>query len=284
MIVNRSAPPGPIVPRLIYEDVGKAIEWLCGAFGFTERLRTPPEPDGTIHHAQLAVGEGSVILTGQRASAGDAGSRPPRPNEFVQGLYIPVEDVDGHFERAKRFGTRIVNPLASHPFGERQYSAEDPEGHRWTFSQSVADIEPEKWGASVKEMQSRVALLPRPRWCYLEIPAVDLRRSVAFYEKVFGWNIRQRDSGRPSFDDATGNVSGAWVTGRAAFREPGLLPYIWVDGIDAVVTRVREQGGEVILAAQLDSAGGELIATFHDPAGNVIGLYEERRRPGGQKA
>jgi uncharacterized glyoxalase superfamily protein PhnB len=54
-IVNRSAPPGPIVPILIYEDVAKAIEWLCGAFEFTERFRTPPEPGGTIHHAQLAA-------------------------------------------------------------------------------------------------------------------------------------------------------------------------------------------------------------------------------------
>ena len=59
-----------------------------------------------------------------------------------------------------------------------------------------------------------LALLPRPRLCYLEIPALDLGKSVAFYENVFGWNIRKRDSDRPSFDDATGYVSGAWVTGR----------------------------------------------------------------------
>jgi len=69
MIENRSAPPGPVVPVLAYEDVDKAIAWLVSAFGFTERLRTPPEPDGTIHHAQVAVGEGAVMLVGQKQRA-----------------------------------------------------------------------------------------------------------------------------------------------------------------------------------------------------------------------
>jgi len=273
MIVNRSAPPGPVVPWLAYEDVAKTIDWLCGAFGFTERLRTLPEPDGTIHHAQLAVGEGCVVLTGQR------GSRPLEPKGLIQTLYIPVPDVDRHFEHAKQFGARIVNPPASHPFGERQYSAEDPEGHRWVFSQSVADANPEEWGAQVSEIRSRVQLLPRPRLCYLEIPALDVRTSATFYEKVFGWNIRHRDSARPSFDDATGNVSGAWVTGRPIAREPGLLPYIWVDGIDAILARAAAEGGETVEAPHPDSPGSNCsIATIRDPAGNLIGLYQEGAR------
>ncbi len=276
MIVNRSAPPGPIVPVLIYEDVGRAIDWLRGAFGFTERLRTAPEPDGTIHHAQLAVGEGAVILTGRLVGLGAAPQ--PRPNEFIQGLYVPVEDVDGHFERAQQFGARILSPPTSCAFGERQYSAEDLAGYRWTFSQSVADVKPEEWGATVSEIKSRLALLPRPRLCYLEIPAVNVRQSASFYEEVFGWNIRHRDGARPSFDDATGYVSGAWVTGRDISGKPSLLPYIWVDGIDEIMTRVAAHGGEVVEAPRLDSPGGEWIATFRDPAGNLIGLYQEGPR------
>jgi uncharacterized glyoxalase superfamily protein PhnB len=62
MNTNRSVPPGPVIPFLYYEDVPRAIEWLCGAFGFTERLRTPPDEDGSIHLAQLNTGEGSVML------------------------------------------------------------------------------------------------------------------------------------------------------------------------------------------------------------------------------
>lgn len=148
MMENRSAPPGPIVPRLIYEDVAEAIEWLRVAFGFTERLRTPAEPDGTIHHAQMAVGAGSIILTGQR---GLARQEVLNPAGFVPSLYVPVADVDKHFERAKQFGVRILNPPATHPFGERQYSAEDTGGYRWTFSQSVAEVPPEEWGANVAD-------------------------------------------------------------------------------------------------------------------------------------
>lgn len=144
MIQNRSAPIGPIVPRLIYNDVAKAIDWLCGAFGFTERFRTPAGADGTIHHAQLAVGQGSVILTGQ---PGTPQASPPRRNESIQALFIPVEDVDKHWEHAKQFGARVLGEPTSFPFGERQYTAVDLEGHHWTFSQSVVDVDPLEWGA-----------------------------------------------------------------------------------------------------------------------------------------
>ncbi|MGA2742369.1 MAG: VOC family protein [Bryobacteraceae bacterium] len=266
MIANRSAPPGPIVPRLIYKDVAKAIDWLRGAFGFTERLRTAPEPDGAIHHAQLAIGEGSIILTGQPAQ---------RPNEFIEAVTIPVENIDAHYERARQFGARILSPPDTKPFGERQYSAEDPEGHRWAFTQSVADVPPEAWGATVREIKNRLELLPRPRLCYLQIPAVDVHQSAAFYEQVFGWNIRHRDSDRPSFDDASG-VSGAWVAGRAIAREPGLLPYVWVDDIDATLALVAAHGGEVVDVPHYDAPGStSRIASFRDPAGNLMGLYQE---------
>jgi len=137
MIKNRSAPPGTIVPWLNYPDVAKAIDWLTGAFGFTERFRTPAEPNGSIHHAQLAVGEGCVVLT-SRAGGHELPST---------SLFIPVEDVDAHCERARRFGAKILNTPKTHEFGERQYSVEDPAGHRWTFSQSVADVDPSDWGA-----------------------------------------------------------------------------------------------------------------------------------------
>ena len=269
MIVNRSAPPGSIVPALAYDDVPKAIEWLCGAFGFTERLRTPPEPDGSIHHAQIAAGQGGVILNGRRGATASQ----------TASVMVRVEDVDAHFEPAKNYGAKIVNPPVSASFGERQYTAEDLAGYRWTFTQSVADVNPEEWGARVAKIQSPLELLPRPRFCYVEIPALDVHQSAAFYEKVFGWNIRKRDSARPSFDDATGSISGAWVANRAMSREPGLLPYIWVDGIDAVLARVASEGGQVIEAPHPDHPGGtSWIATFHDPAGNLIGLYQEAPR------
>ena len=142
-IVNRSAPTATVVPVLVYEDVGKAIDWLCGALGFTERLRATG-PDGIVRHAQLSVGEGAVMLGAQGAAF-----RPPRPNEVNQYVIVHVEDVDRHLDQAKRFGARIVQPPTNMPFGERVYTVEDLAGHRWTFSQSIADVAPEQWGATI---------------------------------------------------------------------------------------------------------------------------------------
>ena len=116
----------------------------------------------------------------------------------------------------------------------------------------------------------------RPRVCYIEIPAVSTKQSAAFYEKVFGWNIRNRDSERPSFDDAVGLVSGAFATYLHAGQEPGVLVSIWVDDIYGVAADVAAYGGEVIEEPHPDCPGSPaLIVTFRDPAGNFLRLYEE---------
>ena len=140
MRVNRSAPTATIVPVLIYEDVSEAISWLCGAFGFVERLRAPG-PDGTILHAQLAVREGASML-------GRRGWPFASPRDGVnQYVHVTVDDVDRHIAQAKQYGAKILAPPADKPFGERQYMAEDPAGHWWTFSQHVKDVAPSEWGA-----------------------------------------------------------------------------------------------------------------------------------------
>ncbi|MGH8430217.1 MAG: VOC family protein [Solimonas sp.] len=137
-----------MVPILVYEDVGEAIDWLCGAFGFTERLRFAGR-DGTIFHAQLAIAEGAVMLGRQGGEF-----RAPRDGEVTQYVHVAVEDVDRHFEQAKAFGARIVESPTDKPFGERQYTVYDPAGHRWTFSQHVADLAPEDWGATTARASS----------------------------------------------------------------------------------------------------------------------------------
>ena len=111
---------------------------------------------------------------------------------------------------------------------------------------------------------------------YLHIPAVDVRQSAFFYERVFGWKIRGRETNHPGFDDGTGHVSGAWVTDQAISREPGLLPYIYVDRIDDTIEQVEAQGGESVKAPYPE--GNLWVATFRDPAGNVLGLWQEGAR------
>ena len=109
--------------------------------------------------------------------------------------------------------------------------------------------------------------------CYVEIPATDVPRSAAFYRAVFGWQIRERGDGRTAFDDTTGEVSGAWVVGRPAASEPGLLVYVMVDSVATTVDTVVANGGEIVQPIGADAP--EITARFRDPAGNVIGLYQE---------
>jgi predicted enzyme related to lactoylglutathione lyase len=109
--------------------------------------------------------------------------------------------------------------------------------------------------------------------CYIEIPAIDIQRSADFYASVFGWQLRQRGDGSTAFDDATGEVSGTWVVGRPPSSAPGLLLYIMVDSVSDTIATVIGHGGELVQPIGADAP--EITARFRDPAGNVIGLYQQ---------
>jgi predicted enzyme related to lactoylglutathione lyase len=110
--------------------------------------------------------------------------------------------------------------------------------------------------------------------CYLEIPARDVAESAAFYEAVFGWRTRTRGDGETAFDDTVGEVSGTWVAGRPPSAEPGITVHIMVDDIEAAVARVEERGGELVIPVT-PLGEKEAYATFRDPAGNVLGIYQD---------
>jgi uncharacterized protein len=112
--------------------------------------------------------------------------------------------------------------------------------------------------------------------CYIEMPAVDIQRSADFYAKVFGWSIRRRGDGSTAFDDTTGEVSGTWVVARPPASQPGLLVYIMVDSVAATIDAVVAHGGELVQPIGADAP--EITARFRDPAGNVIGLYQQPSR------
>jgi uncharacterized protein len=108
---------------------------------------------------------------------------------------------------------------------------------------------------------------------YLEIPAVDPGRSASFYEQVLGWRIDRSDPSHFKFLDQTGHLLGRWLTGRAISRKPGLLPFIYVDRIEEAVSQVVPNGGEIVKAPYTE--GNLLVAAIRDPAGNMIGLWQE---------
>ncbi len=112
--------------------------------------------------------------------------------------------------------------------------------------------------------------------CYIEMPAIDVARSAAFYSKVFGWNVRTRGDGRTAFDDGVGEVSGTWVVGRPPASAPGLMVYIMVEDAAATLEKIVPNGGEIVQPIGADAP--EITARFRDPGGNVIGIYQEPRR------
>ena len=111
------------------------------------------------------------------------------------------------------------------------------------------------------------------RVCYIEIPATDISQSADFYTRVFGWPIRTRGDGAIAFDDTVNQVSGTWVLGRPPARDPGLMVYIMVASAAAAVDAVVAAGGEIVEAIHPDAR--EVVARFRDPAGNVLGIYQQ---------
>jgi uncharacterized glyoxalase superfamily protein PhnB len=119
-----------IFPILRYNDARGAIQSLSATFGFIE-LFSVPESGPFVRHAQLKLGTNVVMLGSVRPGEGMAS--PGALGTATQALYVYVEDLDAHFERARAAGARIVSPPEGTDFGSREYHARDVEGHHWTF-------------------------------------------------------------------------------------------------------------------------------------------------------
>ncbi|HWZ20105.1 MAG TPA: VOC family protein [Ktedonobacteraceae bacterium] len=109
--------------------------------------------------------------------------------------------------------------------------------------------------------------------CYIEIPAIDISESAQFYQQAFGWQVRQRTDGSTAFDDTTGEVSGTWVLGRSASTDPGLLVYIMVASAATSIASIISAGG--LIVKPVNTAEHEVYALFSDPAGNILGIYQQ---------
>ena len=128
-----------VTPYLFYRDVAGALQFLTTAFGCEERVRMPA-PDGTVAHAEVAFENGMVMM----GNPGPDYKNPQQLGHRTQLIYIYVDDVDGHFERAQAAGATIVAPPEDKFYGDRAYLAEDPEGHQWNFAEHVRDVSAEE--------------------------------------------------------------------------------------------------------------------------------------------
>ena len=140
MAVN-PIPEGPrITPYLLYEDVGRALDWLAKAFGFVEQDDRYAGPDGKVSHASMKLGNGVIMMGWPGASY----KNPKRLGQATQHLYVYVEDVDSLFERARANGASVLEELKDTFYGDRRCGLADPEGHQWFFAQHIRDMSSEE--------------------------------------------------------------------------------------------------------------------------------------------
>lgn len=140
---NRSVPAETVLPHVEYLNLSEAIAWLEHAFGFVENYRYGDGPSG----AQMFAGKAAIQV--RQAFAGQ--QSPAQLGFGTQSLTIFIDDVDGHYARAKAAGATILEKPHETEYGEYQYAARDLDGHHWLFSRHTADRAPEEWGAVVPQ-------------------------------------------------------------------------------------------------------------------------------------
>jgi predicted enzyme related to lactoylglutathione lyase len=106
---------------------------------------------------------------------------------------------------------------------------------------------------------------------YLRMPAPDPHRAAAFYRNVFGWKVDDNRTD-PSFEDGTGHVIGHFMSDLPVAGEAGPTLYIYVEQVTDVLKKITENGGQIAAAPYPE--GDLWVATFTDPAGNRLGVWQ----------
>jgi uncharacterized glyoxalase superfamily protein PhnB len=120
-----------IFPAIRYRDADAGIDFLKRAFGAAEKA-VYRDDAGVVHHGELALGAG-LVMVGQQREDGKLGGEPPRGLTSTISIYVVVSDPDRHHATAARAGATIVRELQDTDYGSREYSARDPEGNLWSF-------------------------------------------------------------------------------------------------------------------------------------------------------
>jgi uncharacterized glyoxalase superfamily protein PhnB len=121
-----------ITAYLLYRDAGAAVDWLAKAFGLAKH-EVLTGADGRVNHASMRFGKALVML----GSPGPDFKGPRALGQSTANLYVDVDDVAAHYERAVAAGATIVEEPKETFYGARRYGAEDLEGHRWYFAQEL---------------------------------------------------------------------------------------------------------------------------------------------------
>ncbi len=143
-MADQLGPMPLVVPMISYEDVAGAADWVAQAFGFRETGRWA-DASGRVTHVNMELGDGMVMLgwpspeyqsPRHHAEVCDLARAWSTTPYVVDGVLVYVDDIDAHFKQAQASGVTLLSPLEDNPrVGQRNYRAEDLEGHRWMFAQ-----------------------------------------------------------------------------------------------------------------------------------------------------
>ncbi len=129
-----------VIPLLVYDDIQAAHDFLVLAFGFEGR-GVDRDVSGVPVHGEVRAGDSTIWL--HRVTA-EYELNSPRKVESVSGLVVRTSDVDAHYQKALVGGALIESEPRDMPYGQREYGARDPEGHRWWFYTSIDTLVPAK--------------------------------------------------------------------------------------------------------------------------------------------
>jgi uncharacterized glyoxalase superfamily protein PhnB/catechol 2,3-dioxygenase-like lactoylglutathione lyase family enzyme len=243
--------PPALTPYIVVSDARRAMEWYAEVFGAQRRGEAHVNPDGTIGHAELAMGDAVLMLSEPSDLWPDVPVRAPESSSaFSQSLHLDVDDVDATTELARRRGAAVEREAANQPYG-RSSVIVDPFGHRWILLTPPA--------AATRLRQGDIA--------NVTMVTADAHRAKEFYEAVLqvpfpaahrdGWRTTET---RPPLGFLPSE--GADPEVRLSFR---------VDDIAAAVERVRAAGG---LASEPQRRLFGLFAECADDQGATFQLWQ----------
>ena len=136
-----------VTPYLIVQGAAQAIDFYKKALGAEELMRFPG-PDGRIGHAELRIGDSSIMLADEHPQMGAVG--PKTRGGTTVGLVLYVPDVDQRVAMATAAGAKLERPVQNQFYGDRSGTIIDPFGHQWTIATHVEDVPPEEMEARAK--------------------------------------------------------------------------------------------------------------------------------------
>jgi uncharacterized glyoxalase superfamily protein PhnB len=251
VVERQPAWPPALTPYIVVSDARRAMDWYADVLGAQRRGEPIVNPDGTIGHAEVGLGDAVLMLSEASDLWPNVPVRAPdSPATFSHSLHLDVDDVDGATERARRSGASVEREPADQPYG-RAAVIVDPFGHRWILLRPPAHV--------TRLSQGDVA--------NVTMAARDAHRAMEFYQAVLQVPF---SSGHP----------GAWRTDQTSpplgirssqGAEPEVQLSYRVDDIAAAVNRVRAAGGH---ADEPERKPYGLLAECVDDQGTAFRLWQ----------